>query len=104
MKIILNILFIIVAVNYSFSQFNITDPDYDQSNPIDCGTIDASTPNFFDDGGNGSDYSLNFNDTITFCPDLPNGPKLAALFGVTTGFTWDVDATDTLYVFLTVQM
>lgn len=100
MKIILNILFLVATVNYTFSQFNMTDPDYDQSNPIDCNAItDPTVPNFYDDGGSASDYSLNFNDTITFCPDLPNGPKLAAIFGTTSNFTWDIDATDTLYVF-----
>ncbi|MEX1190855.1 MAG: gliding motility-associated C-terminal domain-containing protein [Brumimicrobium sp.] len=78
---------------------NITDPSYDQSNPIICSDFDdPTTENFFDDGGSAGDYSANFNDTITICPDLPNGPKITATFGGGS-FNWDVDGTDTLYVF-----
>jgi gliding motility-associated-like protein len=100
MKIILSLLFIVVGISFSYSQFNITDSDYDQSNPADCSTLtDADALNFLDDGGNPGNYSGNFNDTLTICPDLPNGPKLSVLFGTTTNFVWDVDGSDTLYVF-----
>jgi len=85
---------------YSFGQINITDTDFDQINPIVCANfVDGATINFFDDGGSGGDYSAGFNDTITICPDLPNGPKVTAAFGINSGFTWDVDGSDTLYVY-----
>jgi gliding motility-associated-like protein len=81
-------------------QINITDPDFDQVNPIICANYPTNTTiNFLDDGGSASNYSGNFNDTITICPDLPNGPKVNVIIGINSGFTWDVDATDTLYVY-----
>lgn len=99
MKFILSLL-LLTSVTFSYGQFNITDSDYDQSNPIDCSSLGPSDEaNFFDDGGETSDYSSNINDTITICPDLPNGPKLSVLFGTNGNFTWDVDGSDTLYIF-----
>lgn len=89
MKFILNILYILIAVNFSYAQINITDPDNDQSNPIDCASYtDETVANFFDDGGAGGNYSSNINDTITICPDLPNGPKIRVKFATTGNLTW----------------
>lgn len=100
MKFILKLLLVLTTSSYTYSQITITDPDNDQSNPIDCASYtDGATINFYDDGGDVGDYSGNFNDTITICPDLPNGPKITAAFGINTGFSWDVDGSDTLYVF-----
>lgn len=99
MKKIFSIISILVLGLNGFAQINITDPDNDQNNPILCANYqDGATINFFDDGGVGN-YSANFSDTITICPDLPNGPKITAAFGINSGFTWDVDGSDTLYVF-----
>ena len=100
MKLIISSLVTLLTISLSYGQYNISGPDFDQSNPLDCSSIpDPTVPNFYDDGGSASDYSPNFNDTVTYCPDLPNGPKLSVLFGVNGAFTWDVDGSDTLYVF-----
>jgi len=77
----------------------ITDPDYNQSGPIDCTLFDdGSVQNFFDSGLSGN-YSDNENEEIVICPDLVNGSKITAAFAINVGFTWDVDGSDTLYVF-----
>ena len=91
--------FSILFCGFSFGQITITDPDYDQANPIDCSLYqDGSTTNFFDNGGGGN-YLPNSNDTIVICPDLPNGPKVTVAFGINAGFSWDVDGSDLIYVF-----
>lgn len=72
---------------------------YPQSNPIPCATFsDGSTPNFFDDGG-AANYSANFNDTITFCPDLAQGTKVTLTYGINAGFSFNVDGSDSIYVY-----
>lgn len=58
----------------------------------------GSTPNFHDTGGTGADYGANENEVITFCPD-GGASKVSAAFATNTGFTWDVDASDTLFVY-----
>lgn len=99
MKYILSLL-LIVSTTFLFGQINITDPDNDQSDPLDCTVFDNFTDaNFLDDGGDASDYSANFNDTITVCPDLIDGIKLSVNFGINGNLSWDVDGTDTMYVF-----
>ncbi|CAG5087652.1 gliding motility-associated C-terminal domain-containing protein [Parvicella tangerina] len=82
------------------AQILVSDPDRDVSNPCDCATsfLDNSTPNFYDTGGSGANYSDNENETITFCPDA-GGSKITLFFGTNAGFTWDVDASDTVYVY-----
>jgi len=83
----------------SFGQINITEPDFDETNPIDCSLYqNGSITNFFDNGGPGN-YLPNSNDTIVICPDLPNGPKITVAFGINAGFSWDVDGSDMIYVF-----
>lgn len=78
----------------------ITDPDYDQANPLDCNVFnDGSIQNFFDSGNNTADYSPNENDTIVICPDLTNGSKVTIAFATNAGYTWSVDPTDTVYVY-----
>jgi subtilisin-like proprotein convertase family protein len=85
-----------IALN-SFSQLTLSDPDYNQSNPLDCsGIIPASATNFTDGAGN---YLPNQKDTIVFCPDLTQGSKVSIAFATNIGFTWNVDPSDTLYVF-----
>ncbi|MCT4580933.1 MAG: gliding motility-associated C-terminal domain-containing protein [Flavobacteriales bacterium] len=58
---------------------------------------DGSNANFQDAGG-GADYSSNENEVITFCPDA-GASKVSATFATNSGFSWDVDASDTLYVY-----
>ncbi|MGB0881522.1 MAG: gliding motility-associated C-terminal domain-containing protein [Vicingaceae bacterium] len=81
----------------SFSQILITDPDLDQANPMDCAS--ASLPNFFDSGNPGN-YSANENETIVLCPDYAaNTSKLSLTFGINSGLLFDVDGSDTVFVY-----
>lgn len=77
----------------------ITDPDNGPSNPIDCNNFNnGSLINFLDNGGAGN-YAPNSTDTITICPNLPMGPKIIATFATNIGFTFNIDGSDTLYIF-----
>ncbi len=89
----------LTALSAGAQTINITDPDFDQNNPLDCNVYNSGAgANFFDDGG-GANYSANFSDTIVLCPDLGLGSKVSLTFATNTAFTWNVDSTDTLYVF-----
>jgi gliding motility-associated-like protein len=84
----------------AFGQILITDADYTLSNPCTCAAapfIGGATPNFFDSGNTGN-YSPNENEVITFCPDA-NGSKVSLALGNNAGYIWDVDGSDTLYVY-----
>ncbi|MCH2230857.1 MAG: gliding motility-associated C-terminal domain-containing protein [Crocinitomicaceae bacterium] len=88
-------------INMLNAQMLITDADFDATNPLDCATIAGGLPaggatNFTDGPTN---YSSNMNDTIVFCPDLSQGSKVGISFGTNIGFEWNVDGTDTLYVY-----
>ncbi|MDG1657291.1 MAG: gliding motility-associated C-terminal domain-containing protein [Crocinitomicaceae bacterium] len=84
---------------YSYGQSVLMgDYGYDQASPANCGTFGVSGNNFFDDGAAGN-YSANFNDTTVFCPDLTLGTKMALTFGINAGFQFDVDGTDSIYVY-----
>lgn len=84
---------------FAFGQ-NVTmgDVGFTQQNPADCSTFGTSGTNFFDDGGAGN-YSANFNDTTVFCPDLNQGTKMTITFGINAGYTFDVHASDSIYVY-----
>ena len=58
---------------------------------------DGNNANFQDAGG-AADYSANENEVITFCPDA-GASKISAAFAINSGFTWNVDGSDTLYVY-----
>ena len=80
----------------------ITDPDYDQANPITCANFDdGSVQNFFDAGGAGGNYGNNQNEVIVICPDINAlvGSKVTVAFAINVGFTWDVLAGDFVSVF-----
>ena len=85
----------LIAFNAT-SQLTLTGPDNDQASPLDCATISAITLNFTDGAGN---YTSNMNETIVFCPDLTQGTKVSIAFATNIGFEWNVDPTDTLYVY-----
>ncbi len=82
-----------------FGQTNISDNDTicDCSN-AGSGFNNGGNVNFFDGAGSGADYLPNTNDTITFCPD-GGASKISVAFGIDQGFTWDIDASDTLYIY-----
>ena len=86
-------------VSMSFSQLIIMgDPDYPETNPIDCNTLGATQFNFQDPGGGGN-YPPNFNDTMVFCPDLNTGTKVGLLFTLNAGYEFDVDPSDFIFVY-----
>jgi gliding motility-associated-like protein len=82
----------------SFGQLNMTSPDNAVGNPIDCSAYTLATPNFFDNGTS-TNYADNFSDTLTVCPDLISGAKITFSTLTATGYVWNVDASDTLYIF-----
>ena len=69
-----------------------------ESNPANCSTFGIGATNFFDDAFT-ADYSANFNDTTVFCPDLTLGTKMTITFAINAGYEFDIDASDTIYVF-----
>lgn len=74
------------------------DAGYPQSNPANCTTFGVSGTNFQDPGAGGN-YPSNYNDTITFCPDLNLGTKMSITMAINAGYTWDVDGSDFVYVY-----
>lgn len=101
MKQLFSTLLVVILFGFSIqAQILVSDADRDASNPCDCATsfLDNSSPNFYDTGGAGTNYGDNENETITFCPDA-GGSKITLFVGTNAGFTWDVDATDTLFVY-----
>lgn len=100
MKKLLTLLIIFSGSLAIAQNVNMGDPGYPLSNTIPCATFsNGSTPNFFDDGGNGANYSANYNDTITFCPNLAEGTKVTLTYGINAGFSFDVDGSDSIYVY-----
>src|SRR5690554_3377626 len=98
MKKIISLFTILLSASFVFGQITISDPDNGVSNPLDCSNYnDTEAANFIDGAGN---YPPAMNETITICPDIPNGgPKLKAVFNNNPGFVWDVHSSDTLYVY-----
>ncbi len=74
------------------------DPGFPQNNPANCNTFGVSSNNFQDPGAGGN-YTPNYNDTITFCPDLNLGTKMSITMAINAGYTFNVDASDSIYVF-----
>lgn len=97
-QFLLLLLFFSVGLTVDAQSVLMGDPGYDQNNPADCSTFGVSGNNFFDDGG-ASNYSANFNDTTVFCPDLNQGTKMTMTFGINAGFEFNVDGSDSIYVF-----
>ncbi len=99
-KFVSSLLFVALFVPFSDAQILITDPDYAPSNPISCPLYnDGSVQNFFDSGGAASDYGNNESEVITICPDLINGGKISVSFAINIGFSWNVDGSDTLFIY-----
>lgn len=97
---ILFILLLSLLVHHANAQIIITDADNGPSNPVNCLLFnDGSVQNFYDSGNAGASYGNNENEVITICPDLTNGNKISVAFATNIGFTWDVDASDTLFIY-----
>ena len=101
MKKIISLFTILLSTSIGFGQLTITSPDHTPSNPVNCANYnDASVANFYDNGGATGDYTPGQSETFTICPDLSvTGPKIRGSFANSPGFTWDVHASDTLYVY-----
>lgn len=95
-------LFILIAfltLNlFSFGQLNMTSPNNGVSNPLNCSTYNSIVANFFDNGTS-TNYANSFSDTLTVCPDLTNGYKVSFSSLTADSYIWNVDPTDTLYIF-----
>lgn len=97
-KKILFILFVALT-HLGFSQVTLTiaDPDYSQTNPLNCaGIVPTGGTNFIDGVGN---YLPNTDQTLVLCPDLTQGSKVSISFATNIGFEFDIHPTDTLYVY-----
>jgi gliding motility-associated-like protein len=91
-----------IAHSAMSQSITITDPDFGPTNPINCSSYqDGGAINFFDNGGS-ANYAPNSADTITICPDISNQttwPKVSVTFATNIGFTFDINPSDTLYIF-----
>lgn len=87
------VLCLITYTSYSQQIITIGDPGYPQSNPMDC-----TSDHQFQSPGSGT-YPANYNDTITFCPNLNQGTKVTLTFGTATGFIFDIHSSDFLYIY-----
>jgi gliding motility-associated-like protein len=99
-KLLFTVIGVLLLSSSMFAQsISISDADFGPSNPITCANYqDGGAQNFFDNGGAGN-YPPNSNETITICPNLPDGPKVTVVFATNTGFTFDVHPSDTIYVY-----
>ena len=98
MKYIFTFSAILLTSIYSIGQLNMNSPNNNVSNPINCSTYNSIVANFFDNGTS-TNYVNNFNDTLTVCPDIVNGTKITFSSLTADGYIWNVDPTDTLYIF-----
>ena len=90
-------LFVVAVVNINAQIITMGEPGFPPSNPIDCATFGVSGNNFQSPGG--GSYPANFNDTTVFCPDLNLGTKVTLTFAINAGFTFNVDGSDSIYVY-----
>ena len=82
---------------------NINDQDWTSSSPngaCGCSTDfnNGAIQNFHDAGGAAAAYTANENESITFCPDA-TGSKVVVVFATNAGYVFDVDASDTVFVY-----
>jgi len=98
MKQLFILIISVFSLGISYSQMLLTGPDFPQANPLNCAAIipPAGGTNFSDGPAN---YLPNMDEIITFCPDLTQGSKVSIAFATNIGFTFNIDPTDTLYVF-----
>lgn len=98
MKKIFALLVFIASLQTMDAQMLLTGPDFPIANPLNCAAIvpPAGGTNFSDGPSN---YLPNMDEIITFCPDLNQGSKVSIAFAVNIGFTFNIDPSDTLYVY-----
>ena len=95
--IVLLAICILSFFNLNAQMITMGDIGFPQSTPIDCSTFGISGNNFQSPGG--GSYPPNFNDTTVFCPDLNLGTKVTLTFAINAGFTFNVDGSDSIYVY-----
>lgn len=95
--ILLTLAMIFTMMGYA-QMVTMGDPGYPQNNPANCSTFGVGANNFQDPGGAGN-YPPNYNDTITFCPDLNLGTKMSITMAINSGYEFNVDGTDFIYVY-----
>lgn len=88
--------FFLLLIGGSVSaQYSILDPDYSQASPLNCDNVPPG-PNFT---SGPTPYTPNMADTFTVCPDLTMGSKVSIAFATNIGYYWDIDPSDTVYIF-----
>jgi len=90
-------LFFSLNITFQAQVITMGDIGFPQNNPIDCATFGISGNNFQSPGG--GSYPANFNDTTVFCPNLSLGTKVTLTFAINAGFTFNVDGSDSIYVY-----
>ncbi|MEN9914638.1 MAG: hypothetical protein RL528_1397 [Bacteroidota bacterium] len=90
-------LFFSLNITFQAQVITMGDVGFPQNNPIDCATFGISGNNFQSPGG--GSYPANFNDTTVFCPNLSLGTKVTLTFAINAGFTFNVDGSDSIYVY-----
>jgi subtilisin-like proprotein convertase family protein len=95
--IFLIVLFLSLNITFQAQVITMGDVGFPQNNPIDCATFGISGNNFQSPGG--GNYPANFNDTTVFCPNLSLGTKVTLTFAINAGFTFNVDGSDSIYVY-----
>jgi subtilisin-like proprotein convertase family protein len=99
MKIVFSVFFAFISFVALNQALLLSDPDYNQSNPLNCSGIIPPPPsgtNFSDGAGN---YAPNMNEVLVLCPDLTQGSKVSIAFATNIGFEFNIDPSDTLFIY-----
>jgi subtilisin-like proprotein convertase family protein len=99
MKIVFSVFFAFISFVALNQALLLSDPDYNQANPLNCSGIIPPPPsgtNFSDGAGN---YAPNMNEVLVLCPDLTQGSKVSIAFATNIGFEFNIDPSDTLFIY-----
>lgn len=97
-KVFIQFIIVLATSSTFWGQMLLTGPDFPQSSPLNCAAIipPAGGTNFSDGPAN---YLPNMDEILTLCPDLTQGSKVSIAFATNIGFTFNIDPTDTLYIY-----
>lgn len=99
MKIVFSVFFAFISFVALNQVLLLSDPDYNQANPLNCSGIIPPPPsgtNFSDGAGN---YAPNMDEVLVLCPDLTQGSKVSIAFATNIGFEFNIDPSDTLFIY-----
>ena len=99
MKIVFSLCFAFISFIGVNQTLLLSDPDYNQANPLNCNGIIPPPPsgtNFSDGAGN---YAPNMNEVLVLCPNLTQGSKVSITFATNSGFDFAIDPSDTLFIY-----